>query len=127
MKNVPWHEEVVNFSKALLDKVNQLHQQKQLGLNGANGFESDPLYGLACEHEHSNCILLAHKRFFIDGAWNTWIDYSKFNQLITEYYQSGGTQTFSSLDYVAPTPTWAVYGADERGFNPNDTRFRRKK
>lgn len=127
MKNVPWHEEVVNFGKALLDKINQMEQQKQLNLNGANGFQSAPLYGLACEHEHSNCILLAHRRFLIDGAWHTWIDYPKFSQLIGDYYLSDGSKTFSSLDYVARTPAWAVYGAKEQGFNPDDTRHRRNK
>jgi len=127
MKNVPWHEEVVKFGNALLEKINQMEKQKQLGLNGANGFAETPLYGFACEHEHSNCVLLAHRRFHINGKWHTWIDYAKFNQLITEYYASEGTTAFSSLDYVAPTPSWAVYGAKERGFNPNDVRFRRNK
>ncbi|KAH9393761.1 S-adenosyl-L-methionine-dependent tRNA 4-demethylwyosine synthase [Tyrophagus putrescentiae] len=127
MKNVPWHEEVVSFGTALMEKINQMEAQKQLGLKGSAGFDATPLYGIACEHEHSNCILLAHRRFHIDGAWNTWIDYAKFSQLIGEYYQSNGEKTFSSLDYVQPTPAWAVYGASERGFNPNDTRFRRNK
>lgn len=36
-------------------------------------------YGLACEHAHSCCILLARKsRFHRDGAWHTWIDYERF-------------------------------------------------
>jgi tRNA wybutosine-synthesizing protein 1 len=36
-------------------------------------------YGLACEHAHSCCILLARKsRFLVDGRWQTWIDYNKF-------------------------------------------------
>lgn len=127
MKNVPWHEEVVNFGQALMEKINQMEAHKQIGLKGSSGYDATPLYGIACEHEHSNCILLAHKRFFIGQKWHTWIDYSKFNQLINEYYQSEGTKTFSSLDYISPTPEWAVYGASERGFNPNDTRFRRNK
>ena len=36
-------------------------------------------YGLACEHAHSCCILLARKsRFQRDGAWHTWINYERF-------------------------------------------------
>ena len=41
--------------------------------------ECDGEYGLACEHGHSCCILLARKsRFHRDGAWHTWIDYERF-------------------------------------------------
>ena len=126
MKNVPWHEEVVKFSKAICEKVNKLCLQQELALNGAQEV-SDTFYSLACEHEHSNCVLLANKKFFINQQWHTWIDYNKFNQLIKDYYDSNGLKTFGSLDYVAPTPSWAVYGAKEQGFNPNDIRFRRNK
>ncbi len=42
MKNVPWHEEVVSFVQQLTD---QLHD-----------------YSIASEHEHSNCLLIAHKK-----------------------------------------------------------------
>jgi tRNA wybutosine-synthesizing protein 1 len=33
---------------------------------------------------------------------------------------------FDSLDYVAATPDWAVFGATERGFDPVETRWKRK-
>ncbi|NWU55444.1 TYW1 synthase, partial [Dromas ardeola] len=42
MANVPWHEEVVRFVQELADLV--------------------PDYEIACEHEHSNCLLIAHKK-----------------------------------------------------------------
>lgn len=42
MANVPWHEEVVRFVQELADLI--------------------PDYGIACEHEHSNCLLIAHKK-----------------------------------------------------------------
>jgi len=58
MDNVPWHEEVIDFVEQLSLRL--------------------PDYAMACEHEHSNCILLADKKFFIDGKWNTWIDYERF-------------------------------------------------
>ncbi|CAH1405380.1 unnamed protein product [Nezara viridula] len=106
MENVPWHEEVISFSQQLADLL--------------------PDYSIASEHEHSNCILLAHKKFYIENKWNTWIDYEKFHQLMEEYYKSEGKSTFSSLDYVCPTPDWAVFGASERGFDPRETRWFRK-
>ena len=34
-------------------------------------------YEIACEHEHSNCILLADTKFLKDGEWYTWIDFDK--------------------------------------------------
>ncbi|KFW63788.1 tRNA wybutosine-synthesizing protein 1, partial [Pygoscelis adeliae] len=42
MANVPWHEEVVRFVQELADLI--------------------PGYEIACEHEHSNCLLIAHKK-----------------------------------------------------------------
>ncbi|XP_059753456.1 S-adenosyl-L-methionine-dependent tRNA 4-demethylwyosine synthase TYW1 isoform X2 [Balaenoptera ricei] len=42
MANVPWHEEVVRFVCELVDLI--------------------PDYEIACEHEHSNCLLIAHKK-----------------------------------------------------------------
>lgn len=106
MANVPWHEEVVRFVCELVDLI--------------------PDYEVACEHEHSNCLLIAHKKFKIGGEWWTWIDYSRFQELIQEYEDSGGSKTFSAKDYMAKTPHWALFGANERGFDPKDTRYQRK-
>ncbi|XP_074045425.1 S-adenosyl-L-methionine-dependent tRNA 4-demethylwyosine synthase TYW1-like [Macrotis lagotis] len=106
MANVPWHEEVIHFVEELVDLL--------------------PNYEIACEHEHSNCLLIAHTKFKIDGEWWTWIDYDQFQELIQEYETSHGSKTFSAKDYMAKTPHWAVFGASERGFDPKDTRFQRK-
>ncbi|XP_049645465.1 S-adenosyl-L-methionine-dependent tRNA 4-demethylwyosine synthase TYW1-like [Suncus etruscus] len=106
MANVPWHEEVVRFVCELVDLI--------------------PDYELACEHEHSNCLLIAHKKFKIDSEWWTWIDYDRFQKLIQEYEDSGGSKTFGAKDYMAKTPPWALFGASERGFDPKDTRYQRK-
>jgi tRNA wybutosine-synthesizing protein 1 len=83
MKNVPFHHEVQYFAQELLKYI------------------SDD-YELACEHAHSCMIVIAHKKFRIDGVWysailfiillisshvpvfefrHTWIDYEKFHQL----------------------------------------------
>ncbi|XP_042777523.1 S-adenosyl-L-methionine-dependent tRNA 4-demethylwyosine synthase TYW1 isoform X2 [Panthera leo] len=106
MANVPWHEEVVHFVRELVALI--------------------PNYEIACEHEHSNCLLIAHTRFKIDGEWWTWIDYNRFQELVQEYEDSGGLANFSAKDYVAKTPLWALFGASERGFDPKDTRYQRK-
>uniref|UniRef100_A0A8C6HSJ1 S-adenosyl-L-methionine-dependent tRNA 4-demethylwyosine synthase TYW1 n=1 Tax=Mus spicilegus TaxID=10103 RepID=A0A8C6HSJ1_MUSSI len=106
MANVPWHEEVVRFVRELVDLL--------------------PDYEVACEHEHSNCLLIGHKKFKIDGEWWTWINYSRFQELVLQYEESGGSKTFSSRDYMARTPQWALFGARERGFDPKDTRYQRK-
>ncbi|ERE75419.1 putative tRNA wybutosine-synthesizing protein 1 like protein [Cricetulus griseus] len=106
MANVPWHEEVVRFVQELVDLL--------------------PDYEIACEHEHSNCLLIGHKKFKISGEWWTWIDYSRFQELVLQYEESGGSKTFSASDYMARTPQWALFGARERGFDPKDTRYQRK-
>ncbi|NXA86914.1 TYW1 synthase, partial [Melanocharis versteri] len=106
MANVPWHGEVVSFVRELARLL--------------------PEYGIACEHEHSNCLLMAHSKFQVDGEWRTWIDYSRFQELVREYEQSGGSRTFTAAEYTARTPPWALFGARERGFDPLDVRFQRK-
>ncbi|XP_041340867.1 S-adenosyl-L-methionine-dependent tRNA 4-demethylwyosine synthase TYW1-like [Pyrgilauda ruficollis] len=106
MANVPWHGEVVSFVQELARLL--------------------PEYGIACEHEHSNCLLLAHSKFQVDGEWRTWIDYGRFQELVREHERSGGSRTFTAAEYTARTPPWALFGARERGFDPLDVRFQRK-
>ena len=65
-------------------------------------------------------------QFKINNEWWTWIDYPKFHQLVNEYKSSNGEKTFTSQDYMAKTPSWAVFGAKEQGFDPQETRFFRK-
>jgi tRNA wybutosine-synthesizing protein 1 len=77
-------------------------------------------YEIAAEHAHSCSILIASTDFKINGEWHTHIDYSKFFDLL----ETG--KPFSSLDYIAKTPEWAIFGAPEAGFDPNETRFYRK-
>ncbi|TRY70356.1 hypothetical protein TCAL_09417 [Tigriopus californicus] len=101
MDNVPWHEEVLHFVRQLTSRL--------------------PDYEISCEHEHSNCVLVSHKKFLVNGKWHTWIDYPKFHQLVREFKQTNGAQTFSALDYMEPTPDWAVFGSEERGFDPIST------
>ncbi len=102
MQNVPFYEEVVAFAEALD------------GALATRGLE----YGIAAEHAHSCCILLASKRFLIDGRWNTMIDYATF----FERLERG--EGFRPEDYCLPTPEWALWGRG--GFDPADERVDRK-
>lgn len=106
MKNVPFHEEVRAWCQALCSHL-------------------DGQYELACEHQHSCCILISDKKMkAADGTWNTWIDYPKFLQLFNRWKATG--EDFTDLDYSAPTPAWAVFGAQEAGFSPNEIRVKAK-
>lgn len=110
MANVPWHEEVCAYATALCDRLQ------------ARG--ACPAYSIATEHQHSCCILIAREdKFKVGGVWHTWIDYDRFHALMKEYYANG--TGFKSEDYMAPTPSWAVYESKERGFDPVEVRWKR--
>ncbi|XP_010428527.1 PREDICTED: S-adenosyl-L-methionine-dependent tRNA 4-demethylwyosine synthase [Camelina sativa] len=103
MENVPWHADVKAFSEALSVK-------------------SKGEYEVACEHAHSCCVLLGRtEKFKLNGKWFTWIDYEKFHDLVA----SG--EPFTSTDYMAETPSWAVYGAEEGGFDPEQLRYKKER
>ncbi|KRZ45964.1 tRNA wybutosine-synthesizing protein 1 -like protein, partial [Trichinella pseudospiralis] len=104
MANVPWHADVVDFVQQLV-------------------FQLDD-YEIAAEHEHSNCVLIAKLNFKINGQWYTWIDYEKFFSLAERFKKDG--ISFTSYDYMAKTPDWALFGASQRGFDPEDQRWYRK-
>ncbi|KAG2423460.1 hypothetical protein HXX76_015330 [Chlamydomonas incerta] len=101
MANVPYHADVVAFGRAICE---------------ARGGE----YGLACEHAHSCCILLARvDKFLRGGTWHTWIDYDRFQQLAA----AGGD--FGAEDYMLPTPDWAEFGSEAAGFDPGQVRVKK--
>ncbi|RMD45081.1 hypothetical protein DV735_g153, partial [Chaetothyriales sp. CBS 134920] len=102
MQNVPFYDEVVQFVQALNDALDR----RGLG------------YGIAAEHAHSCCILLASNRFHIGGRWHTVIDYDRFFALL----EAG--QDFGPEDYCKATPEWALWG--KGGFDPRDERVDRK-
>ena len=103
MQNVPFYEEVTSFVEAL---------NTALGRRGLD-------YGIAAEHAHSCCVLLASKRFLVNGRWHTLIDYEKFFGCL----ESG--EEFAPEDYMGPpTPEWATWG--HGGFDPADERVYRK-
>ncbi|TKA82392.1 hypothetical protein B0A55_01407 [Friedmanniomyces simplex] len=112
MGNVPFYEEVQAFVLSLEAAL------QRRGLD----------YGIAAEHAHSCCILLADRERFYkpsrgdeDGGrkWHTLIDYAAFFRCL----KSGNA--FGPEDYVgAPTPEWALWGRG--GFDPRDERVDRK-
>nr|CAB3267406.1 S-adenosyl-L-methionine-dependent tRNA 4-demethylwyosine synthase [Phallusia mammillata] len=105
LRNVPWHEEVLYFVGLLAELL--------------------PGYEIACEHEHSNCVLIANTKFKqSNGNWKTWINYTRFHELFQQYKETG--QTFEAHEYSDVTPKWAIYGSEERGFDPCETRWKRK-
>ena len=65
-------------------------------------------------------FFLSLTQFKINNRWHTWIDYDKFHELVST------GQPFTSMDYLAPTPDWAVWGSAEQGFDPIETRHHRK-
>ncbi|KAK7208405.1 flavodoxin and radical SAM domain protein [Myxozyma melibiosi] len=104
MANVPFYEEVLDFVKRLNEAL------------ADQGLE----YDIAAEHAHSCCILIAQKRFKIDGDWYTHIAYDRFFELL----ESG--VEFGPMDYIAKTPEWAQFGSEQAGFNPEDERVKHK-
>lgn len=104
MQNIPFYEECVSFVKKLDSELNNR------GLS----------YGLAAEHSHSCCFLIASRKFYINDKWFTHIDYDRFFRLLES------KQSFDKMDYISETPEWAYFGSEQGGFNPDDTRYNRK-
>ncbi|KAG5487082.1 hypothetical protein LSCM1_07752 [Leishmania martiniquensis] len=131
-ENVPRHDEVMEFCRALCAEVARRHphyRTPQMDAEGEGGSDAIVIpvgernrpYHVACEHEHSCCVLIALDTFFFEGRWHTWIDYERFYDLV----ESGRTD-FTSLDYAAVTPAWATCNSKEKGFDPEQTRVVRK-
>ncbi|CAJ2513524.1 Uu.00g016430.m01.CDS01 [Anthostomella pinea] len=106
MANVPFYAEVTDFVEALDAEL----RKRGLG------------YGIAAEHAHSCCVLIASERFRVDGRWHTRIDYQRFFELLEE---RGADGEWTPEDYMGPeTPEWATWG--NGGFDPRDDRVDRK-
>eukprot|EP01025_Chloroclados_australasicus_P059620 TRINITY_DN75485_c0_g1_i2.p1 TRINITY_DN75485_c0_g1~~TRINITY_DN75485_c0_g1_i2.p1 ORF type:complete len:163 (-),score=1.24 TRINITY_DN75485_c0_g1_i2:6-494(-) len=86
-----------------------------------NGYEIKHILKASFDDlRYSCCILLANvDKFKIDNKWYTFIDFDKFLEL------QATDKPFSSADYMAETPPWAVFGNEARGFDPAETRFRK--
>ncbi|PYI20464.1 Fe-S oxidoreductase [Aspergillus violaceofuscus CBS 115571] len=106
MQNVPFYEEIQEFVTSL---------NKELERRGLK-------YGLAAEHAHSCCALIASERFYVNGKWHSRIDYDRFFELL-EKEKADGTP-FKPEDYMSETLEWALWG--NGGFDPNDERVYKK-
>ncbi|EPY23622.1 tRNA wybutosine-synthesizing protein 1 [Strigomonas culicis] len=84
IKNVPAWDKMKQFAVRLCETI----------LDGDT-------YHVASIHEHSGCILLAQKQFFIHDQPHTWIDFTKFNALINSPERE---KAITPHDYLLPTP-----------------------
>lgn len=87
-ENMPWHEEVVSFSKEI------------------NNFLDN--YEIVSEHVPSRVVFLAKKKFKIDNEWRTWIDFKKWDELINS------KNDFSTMDYIKKTPQIGLSGRNTK-------------
>ena len=119
MSNVPFHGEVRAFSTALCDAINS-----SIASSGEGQVELDG-YELACEHQHSCCVLLASRRMRRpgDGRWMTHINYDAFLQCVQRWERTNGEAEFGVEEYWSETPHWALYNSTEAGFNPTEERI----
>ncbi|KAL2827518.1 hypothetical protein BDW59DRAFT_55371 [Aspergillus cavernicola] len=106
MQNVPFYEEIAAFVVLLNEEL------ERRGLD----------YGIAAEHAHSCCVLIASRRFHVNGKWHSRIDYPRFFELL-EKEKADGT-SFRPEDYTVETEEWALWG--NGGFDPNDERVYNK-
>jgi tRNA wybutosine-synthesizing protein 1 len=83
-ENMPLHEEIVAFSKQLVKHLSE--------------------YEIVSEHIPSRVVMLARKKFKIDGVWCTWIDFPKYDALVN----SG--KPFTALEYSKKTPQVGLSG-----------------
>ncbi|KAL4928642.1 flavodoxin and radical SAM domain protein [Aspergillus undulatus] len=106
MQNVPFYEEIAAFVVSLNDEL------KRRGLD----------YGIAAEHAHSCCVLIASTRFHVNGKWHSRINYPRFFELLEKEKADG--KSFTPEDYMMETEEWALWG--NGGFDPNDERVHLK-
>src|SRR3989338_3851727 len=95
-QNMPLHEEIIQFSKALLEHL--------------------PDYDIVSEHIPSRVVMFAKKKFMVNGIWKTWIDFPKWHELIN----SG--KEFTAEDYWKRTPQVGLSGLGTLDTVPEDVK-----
>jgi tRNA wybutosine-synthesizing protein 1 len=130
--NVPFHEEVVAFSTDLVNYINEDARRRRetaIKMGGVDTEDGFCEYAIASEHQHSNLVLISKKNYQVEDKntgekkWHTWIDYPKYHACWRKWKDSNGAYTFTTYDYMAETPSWAVYGCAERGMDPLENRW----
>ena len=99
-ENMPLHEEVVVFSKDLVKHL--------------------PEYEIVSEHIPSRVVMLAKKKYKVDGVWKTWIDFPAFHQRYNAYLEIG--KEFTSDDYMMKTPQVGLSGKGTLQAMPEEKR-----
>ncbi len=99
-RNMPYHEDVVSFSKELVKYL--------------------PEYEIVSEHISSRVVMLAKKKFKKEGKWFTWIDFDKFNELAL----SG--KEYETEDYIKMTPEGSIGLSGKGSLDREDSKFRHK-
>ena len=79
-ENMPNSKEVMDFTKELVKFL--------------------PDYEIVSEHYESRVVMLAKKKFFIDGKWHTWIDFDKYNKMVNSSLDA----VPETLNYIKKTP-----------------------
>lgn len=88
MEDMPWHEEIVGFTKELMKYL--------------------PDYDIVAEHVPSRVVMCARKKFKKDGKWYTWIDFDKWNKLVNS------EKDFDKYDFLKETPQTGMSGRQIR-------------
>ncbi len=83
-ENMPLHEEIVQFSKELVEFL--------------------PDYEIVSEHIPSRVVMFAHRRFRVDDIWHTWIDFERWHQLVNSGIEP------RTEDYWKKTPQVGLSG-----------------
>jgi tRNA wybutosine-synthesizing protein 1 len=83
-EDMPWHEEIVDFSQELLKYLSE--------------------YEIVTEHIPSRVVMCARKDFKKNNTWYTWIDFDKWNTLVN------GTEEFNKYDFLKETPLIGISG-----------------
>ena len=60
-----------------------------------------------------------------EGKLGLIVFFFRFQQLYDEWKSEG--KKFRAIDYSVETPSWAVYGSEERGFDPDMKRHHRNR
>ena len=100
-ENMPLHEEIVSFSKALVKYLSD--------------------WEIVSEHVSSHVVMLAKKKFKLDGVWHTWIDFEKWHQLVN--IDPDG-KDFTSMDFLRKTPQVGLSGKGSLDSMPEEKRKR---
>jgi tRNA wybutosine-synthesizing protein 1 len=97
-ENMPLHEEIVNFSKALLKYL--------------------PDYDIVSEHIPSRVVMFARKRYKKADGWHTWINFPRYDELVNS------KEDFGSMDYSCKTPSTGLSGKGTIDNMPDEKRER---